>query len=401
MQERRRLDNSAQLFPLIIGKKYNGIFRISVLLKDDVNEEILKTAVEKTLNEIKCFKVKLRKNFFYYYFEQNDNDILINKGLNNKFDLKRNNDYLFRISYYKNKIALDVLHYLCDGGAGKKFLTKILYNYFDLLTNNNSVFINEDEYYCEDSYIKNYDSKEYKFSYKKMLKPYIIKGNLLKDKQVDTTKIDIDLIKLKKITQLKECTVTQYLCALLIYAFKTASIKHVRNDDIIRICIPIDLRDYFHSNTMSNFFSYIYIESKNNDIDLILKDVKEQFNENLQKEKLKHKLQTQVKFGNSKILRIIPIIIKRAIVQLFYWGIAKTSTTILSNLGNIYMEDKYATEIKSFEVKIDPDPTKLIKCAFGTHNNILTFNFSSKIEEKDLEKRFKKIIYDEKINSEE
>ena len=37
----RRLDNSAKIFPISAGKKYSTVFRLSVLLKEKVNKEIL------------------------------------------------------------------------------------------------------------------------------------------------------------------------------------------------------------------------------------------------------------------------------------------------------------------------------------------------------------------------
>ena len=45
----RRLDNSAKIFPIAAGKKYSTVFRLSVLLKEKVNVEILYEAVNKAL----------------------------------------------------------------------------------------------------------------------------------------------------------------------------------------------------------------------------------------------------------------------------------------------------------------------------------------------------------------
>lgn len=36
----RRLDNSAKIFPIAAGKKYSTVFRLSVVLKEKVNENI-------------------------------------------------------------------------------------------------------------------------------------------------------------------------------------------------------------------------------------------------------------------------------------------------------------------------------------------------------------------------
>ena len=44
--EWRKLDNSAKLFPISEGKKYSTVFRLSAVLKEKIQPEILEKAVE-------------------------------------------------------------------------------------------------------------------------------------------------------------------------------------------------------------------------------------------------------------------------------------------------------------------------------------------------------------------
>ena len=60
----RRLDNSAQIFPIISNKKFSTVFRISTVLNEKISEDILKKALKKVLNNFECFKVRLKKGFF-------------------------------------------------------------------------------------------------------------------------------------------------------------------------------------------------------------------------------------------------------------------------------------------------------------------------------------------------
>ena len=41
----RRLDNSAKIFPISAGRKYSTVFRLSVLLKEKINPNVLEKAV--------------------------------------------------------------------------------------------------------------------------------------------------------------------------------------------------------------------------------------------------------------------------------------------------------------------------------------------------------------------
>ena len=60
----RRLDNSAKIFPIASSKKYSSVFRLSAVLKEKIEPNILKKAVEKVLKHLPSFKVKLKKERF-------------------------------------------------------------------------------------------------------------------------------------------------------------------------------------------------------------------------------------------------------------------------------------------------------------------------------------------------
>ena len=44
----RRLDNSAKIFPMSTGKRYSTVFRLSVVLKEEIKPEILQKALLET-----------------------------------------------------------------------------------------------------------------------------------------------------------------------------------------------------------------------------------------------------------------------------------------------------------------------------------------------------------------
>lgn len=385
----RELDNSAKLFPLVICKKYNGTFKFIVTLKKNIKEDLLKKALEITLNEMHFFKVQIKKNFFWYYFKINNNPVTINEIIdnsNNKINFNETNNYLFNISYKENIISIDILHYLCDGIGGKIFVESIINNYLLLIYNKEKKSKNRVNYTIFDEYIANYDKLIKLDNEKKLDKPYKINGTLLPQKDFSLSKINIDLETLKKIIKKEQCTITEYICSMLIYSIKKTN---EYNKKTIRICVPIDLRKHFSSVAMNNFFSYMYIESDHKEFNLILRDVKEQFQKKLEINELKKDINKMVNLGTNKVIQKIPIFLKRLIVQIFYWKIADTSTMILSNFGKFDIDDGI---IENIESMIEPDPTKLIKCSFCSYKNSLNIIFSSKIKEKNLEKEFKKEI---------
>ena len=62
----RKLDNTAKAFSLEEKQNKNN-FRLSVILKEEVNENILKQALLKTLDKYPSYRVKLKTGFFWNY----------------------------------------------------------------------------------------------------------------------------------------------------------------------------------------------------------------------------------------------------------------------------------------------------------------------------------------------
>ena len=295
--EWRKLDNSAKIFPISTGKKYSNVFRLSAVLKEKINPEILEKAVKIALEKYKSFKVRLKDGFFWNYLEHNTKEPIIeqeNEYPCKYIDPKTNNGYLFKVTYYDKKINIDIFHTLTDGNNGSVFFREIVYSYLEMAHPED--FKEEQrryrkaEYTIEDSYIKNYDKKvKDKHSLKKA---YCLKGRKISLGAISAIHEIIDLDILKKETKKQECTVTQYLTAVLVYCIYKANFqKNNKKNAIlkkpIKICVPVNLKRYFSSKTINNFFSYITVEAntkeliknKELDFDKILTIVKEEFSQ--------------------------------------------------------------------------------------------------------------------------
>ena len=74
-----RLDNTGKIFPMIANENLSNVFRISVILKHDIVPNLLQQALQDTLPMFKGFKVKLKRGFFWYYFEGNKRTPYIEK----------------------------------------------------------------------------------------------------------------------------------------------------------------------------------------------------------------------------------------------------------------------------------------------------------------------------------
>lgn len=403
----RRLDNSAKIFPIASSKKYSSVFRLSVVLKERIDEKTLKKAVEIVLKNLSSFKVKLKKGAFWYYFEDNNKEIIVEEEKDypcKYINPQTNNDYLFKVTYWENKINLDIFHSLTDGNSGIVFLREIVYSYIEFshpenfktklrlerkLSNN-----------TEDDYLKNYDKKSKGGRSGK--KSYALKGKILPLAAIGVIHVNIDLIKLKNRAKEKGVTVTQYLTAVIISAIYNSNYKKHNGKKPIKVCVPVDLRKYFKSETVSNFFSYITIQADMNlkmlqNFDGLLKFVKENFEKLLTKEEISKTMSANVKLGNNIFIKSIPLFLKLVIVKLSYMEIRKYTTTTFSNIGRIGIIGEYQKYIDKFLMLIAPETVEKIKCSACSFENNLVFTFTSTLENTEVEQEFCKILKEEGI----
>ena len=395
----RRLDNSAKIFPISAGKRYSTVFRFSCVLKENVNPELLRKAVILALEKYKSFKVKMRSGIFWNYFEFNAKDPIIEEEKEypcKYIDYRRNKNYLFKVTYFEKKINIDIFHALTDGNNGNQFFKEIVYTYIELSHPKEFAeelrSIRKIEYNTEDSYMQNYDKNAKSNASSK--KAYILKGEKIKLGAISAIHEIIDAKKLKEICKEQDCTVTQYLSAVLIYSIYMENYIKNNGEKPIKLCIPVNLKKYFpNSKTISNFFSYITLEAEMkrdnlNTFEKILQFVKEDFKRRLTEEEIVKTMSANVRLGNNPFIKIVPLALKKAIVRLGYIEIRKYTTITLSNVGRMGIIGKYQPYIEYFLMLIAPEPVEKIKCSAVTYENKLVFTFTSILNDSSIEKRF-------------
>lgn len=388
----RRLDNSAKIFPMSTGEKYSTVFRISAVLKNDIQQEILQRAVVETLEKYEAFKVRMRAGLFWYYLEENNKKPIVEEEKDypcKYINPRRNRGYLFKVTYYKNKINIDIFHSLTDGNGGTTFFKEIVYTYLemcypeDLKQENRKT--RKIEYDIEDSYIKNYNKKIN--TNVPNPRAYELKEKKIKLGAISAIHQIIDLEQLKKECEKYNVTVTQYLTAVLMYAIYKENYKGKKP---LRVCIPVNLKKYYPSKTISNFFSFIMLDGKRKqeEFEEIITLVKKEFKEKLAEEEILKTMSGTVKLGNNIFIKMIPLALKNIIVRLAYLEIRKHSTITYSNTGRVGIMGEYQKYIDYFMILISPDPVEKIKCSSCTFENKIVFTFTSILNNNKIEKAF-------------
>ena len=390
----RKLDNIAKLFSLD-EKKEKNIFGYSVVLKENINKNILKIAIDITMEKYEAFKVKMSKGIFWNYLEENKKKVLIKKNNKNSYDeinTNENNNFLFKITYYKNRINLNIFHVLTDGVGAISFLKSIIYNYLNI-KHNLSHIENTDMINVKDQYIKRYNKKyREKFDFKKA---FILpqKKNYLLDNIHYYT---VNMNEIKKVSRYYNVTITEYLTALYIYSIYLSFYNNKTKNEIV-VAIPINLRKYYNTNTLSNFFSCMninpgIIKNKLHTFEEVLTSVVNEFKNKLNNTKIKQYLTRDVKMGKSIPISLIPLNIKKFTMKYFGNMFYSNTTTTLSNIGKIDIDDQYIKYIDNIYLESKPWKFQKMKCSICSYDTKLNITINSNINDIYFEQVFYNLL---------
>ncbi|MEG1180938.1 MAG: hypothetical protein RSD39_02785, partial [Oscillospiraceae bacterium] len=130
-----QLDNAAKIYPASMRRNWNALFRVSATLTETIDKGILEKALASTLCRFPSFSVRLRRGLFWYYLEHNEGIPAVEEDVCNpcvRMRFKENNDFLFRVRYYQNRIAVEIFHVIADGTGGLCFLQTLVAEYIRL-----------------------------------------------------------------------------------------------------------------------------------------------------------------------------------------------------------------------------------------------------------------------------
>lgn len=404
----RKLDDQAKVYSLSFNKKDTSIFRLSVILKEKIAPIVLQKAIELALVKYEAFKVRMRKGLFWNYFEKNNKPPIVseeNEYPFKKMNTRENNDYLFKVTYFEKKINIDYFHTLTDGNGGSEFFKEIINRYLELKYKNELELtqIQEKEILknTENSYTKNY-KKNINKAYNPP-KAYVIKGDEWEGGKLGINHFNINLEKFKELAKSKQCSISMMLTAMLAYSIYEGNYKKYKGKKPINICIPINLKKYFPSETISNFVSYMMVslnfnKNQNYSFDEILEMVKKEFEKKLKLEKIIETMSSNGKLINNFFVRIVPLALKRMLVILGSLELKRHFTTTLSNIGQIEVEEKYKKYIQNFLVILSPDWAEKIRCGVCSYKDNLIMTFGTGLKDSFIEKQFKELLNENSID---
>lgn len=405
-----KLDLSAIVYPTLQRRDFSSVYRLSAVLKEDINPELLQKALDITLPRFPTYKVAIRKGLFWRYMEPNNRPgPFVMQDIKNPcmpMPFKANNRYLLRVYYYGRRISLEAHHALGDGTGGMYVLQTLISVYLKLMGHPvaPSGFVlnvngTPDPEELEDAYMRYANAKVH--PPRPGEKTYRVRGT--KEPFYTLNIIDgiMSVSEVKAVAAKYNATITEYFNAVLLYAL---SQKQEADRPFklrpVKIAMPVNLRRFFPSRTLRNFITMVYpsIDPRLGDYSFseIVSHVRNYMNYYINEKFLRGDITTNAATQRNPVIRIVPLFIKDLVVRTFYTKVQdKNSSAGLTNMGALKVPEEMKAFIERFDIYMGQPFSSRTNCAIISYEDVLTVNFASSIAETDIERYFfRKLVQD-------
>ena len=270
--------------------------------------------------------------------------------------IKNRRNLLFRVNYHYRRINIEILHVLTDGTDAFWFTRRLIYEYLLLahpelveettlaLPDQPSIQEKSSEafqHYAERVQvdpIASSDQGDDEPARPKKRRVFRVTGRRADDYVPRYLEGTMSAKAVLALAHEHKTTLTVFLTALFIYAIGLEMpMRHHRKRIILSV--PINLRQFFPSETARNFFLTMNIGTSPDDVnfelDDLIREVDRIFQRELQYIKIKSKMDKLAAFERHGFLRLLPLPLKDLILLIAERIVGRQTTAVLSNLGRL------------------------------------------------------------------
>lgn len=401
-----KLDNTANLFPVIANEIMTNVYRMSVTLTEEICPDCLQQALEQVLPWFETMNVRMRTGMFWYYFETNTKGTPVVRREDDfpcrYIEPRENKHYLCRVTFYKNRINLEVFHVLADGAGAVNFLRELTYQYLRLkypaaFPDCEDHLSDDTSLDTEDSYLKYYRKRDRK-SYTAVPAVHI-RGEKLARGELGVIHGYLSVQAVKQKAREMSMSINEYLCGIYVYSIYKAYLHENPAKKPIVLCVPVNLRPFFGSVTTRNFFAMVSIpflpEKEHYDCREVMALVRDELKKQITREHLEQLISYNVSNQKNLFLRAVPLLLKKPVMKLVYLSGVKGTTTTLTNVGTLSVQEEYRPYIQRFQVILSPSAGQNMKVTVCSYGDELAVTFGSLLKDTSVQKAFFQILSQE------
>lgn len=395
------LETSAKIYPAIISPRQPSVFRLSCTFEQEIDPGILQSALNVTMSRYPGFAMTLKRGAFWFYFEGLDTFPELKPEQNypcQMVDPEQEGGFLFRVTWYRRRVNLEVFHVITDGTGGLEFLKTLVYYY--LLLSGEEVrpgeFVRtlkhkptpEEQ---ENSFLRYYDPKippdrtdSAAFHYE---------GTRLPEGHSRALHVRTDVSPLLALSHAADVTLTEYLTAQFLRSFFDVLAGTDASDKPVKISVPINLRKLFPSETLRNFTYFANIgetlAAAGEPPEATMRSIREQLRALCVPASLISRINPNVSSEKNLLLRAAPLSLKQLVLRQAHHILGDNLfTASFSNLGIIRLDDSMMKHISSFDFGLSVSDLIPLNLSMCTYAGKAFMTFSSGIEEHSVERMF-------------
>ncbi len=393
----KRLDNAAKIFPSNSSKRDTKVFRFACELYEPVQQAALQTALDETLELFPLYRSILKRGLFWYYLEETELSPLVRiedrPPCSTIYD-RNSKSLLFDVTYYQNRINLEVYHALTDGTGALAFLRTLVCHYLIQVHSNElkgfAPLIDYDATLTQkedDSFQKYYSGKKLPFQLKRK-RAFKLRGMKLPEYRIHI--IEGVMPAKQVIEKAKEyhTTVTVLFTSLFLLAIHSQqSIREQKRP--VSINVPVNLRKFFPSESARNFFGLITVvydfSAQSDKLEDVVSYVSHYFKEELTKEKMELRMNAYTAIERNILARVVPLPLKDLVLHIVGNFNNREVTGALSNVGIVTLPAEISEYVRLFDVFTATNRLQICMCSYQNH---MTVSFTSPFISCDIEKHF-------------
>lgn len=400
-----RLDNAAKIYPAARNNRWNSVYRMSAVMREPVQPQLLQQALEEILDRFPSFQVTLKKGFFWYYFQYVNHKPRVQEEKSDPCQMMHLNgrDYMFRVLYYSHRISLEVFHSITDGTGAMCFLKTLVLRYCELLGAKVSDYGDILHYAddptpeeVEDSFAR-YVNRSAGMLARTEPPAYQLGGQREPLGALNVTQGSMPFTQIHAAAKTYGCTVNTYLTSVLAYVLMRRQIYdgHGKRLKAVKVQVPINLRKTFPSVTVRNFAGYYNTCLKPGDytFEEVCAEINRQVKENITPEYCQKFINSNVSLEQNPLIRLAPRFLKTFFMNMSFYAVGeKLVSCSFSNIGNVTTPPELQEYIDRFEFVLGAQKymTRAMTCA--SYNGTTLVTFTRTIKDGTLERDFFRLL---------
>lgn len=399
-----RLDNAAKIYPAARRKNWSNVFRQSATLRDDVDMQVLSSALDIVVKRFPSIAARLRKGLFWYYLQQLENAPAIREEYSYPLVYMSKDEMqncAFRVIVYGKRIAVEFFHSLTDGTGALIFLKNLLAEYLEqkyrITIPQESGIIdrrippkNEE---LEDSFLKHAAAVP---ASRRDTNAWHMYGEPQKDGFLNLTCFRIPVKEALDKAHEYNATLTVFMSAVMMQALLNLQKEKnpfVRRQKRIKLLIPVNLRQLFPSKTLRNFAMYTIPELDprlgDYSFDEICKIIQHKMGAEITAKHMGCMIATNVNDERNPLVRLIPLPIKNAVMKAIFDSVGeKKSCLTLSNVGQVKLPEIMQEYITRFDFILGVQADAPYNCGMLSFGDTIYINFIRNTRDAELERHF-------------